>query len=146
MPRIEVSTIVKQSRDEVYKLIKKMEDFPSFMRGVKKLNVLERSADRLVTEWEIEIDGAVVTWKEEDIFNDSEKSLRFKMIEGDYSAYDGFWKIEDALGCTKISILAYFDWGMPVFEKLVGEVLFKKAHKSLRSMLNAIKKKLNEQN
>jgi coenzyme Q-binding protein COQ10 len=139
---IEVSKLVKQDKNKVYSILKNMEEFPQFMKGVKKLSIIERDDNRLVTHWEVEIDGAIVMWKEEDIFDDKETTINFKMIEGDYKSYGGNWRVEDAPKGAKITIIANFDWGMPVFEELVGNILCRKARKALRSMLNAIKNRL----
>ncbi len=147
MPKIEVSTIVrKKDKQAVYDLLKEMQNFPIFMHGVKKLDIIEKKDNKMITSWKVEIDGASLLWKEEDTFNDKEKSLKFKMLEGDYDNYEGKWQLEELSGDTKIILSANFDWGVPAFEKLVGDVLRRKARNSLRSMLNAIKKLLEKKN
>jgi ribosome-associated toxin RatA of RatAB toxin-antitoxin module len=143
MPKIKVSTIVrKQDKQTVYDLLKNIQEFPRFMRDLKSLKVMEKSDNRLVTSWNVVIDGASIVWKEEDIFNDQKRGLKFKMIEGDYSNYAGEWILDETPHGTKVTIVADFDWGLPVFEKFVGNILARKARKSLKSMLNAIKDKL----
>lgn len=142
MPTIKVSTIIKRNKQRVYNLLKDIHRFPTFMRNIKKLDIIERDKNKLISSWEVEIDGVNILWKEEDNFNDKEMSLKFKMIEGDYKSYKGEWQLEDMPKGTKVSILADFDWGMPVFEKLVGDILEKKARKALRGMLHAITKEL----
>jgi len=147
VPKIEVSTIVrKKDKQAVYDLLKEMQNFPIFMHGVKKLDIIEKKDNKMITSWKVEIDGASLLWKEEDTFNDKEKSLKFKMLEGDYDNYEGKWQLEELSGDTKIILSANFDWGVPAFEKLVGDVLRRKARNSLRSMLNAIKKLLEKKN
>lgn len=143
MPKIEVSTIVrKKDKQAVYDLLKNMHEFPRFMRDVKKLSIIEKSDNRHVSSWNIEIDGANIFWKEENIFNDKEKKMKFKMIEGDYSNYTGEWVLNEAPSGTKITLNVNFDWGIPAFEKFVGNILQRKASKSLKGMLAAIKHKL----
>lgn len=142
MPIIEVSTTVKADKGRVYEIIKAMEHFPEFMRNVKQVKVLERKDNRIVTEWKTDIDGAPVEWVEEDIFDDEKMSCSFKAIEGDYK-YEGKWKLdEDGTGKTRVSILADLDWEVPTLGKFIGHILEKKARNSLKSMLNAITKKL----
>lgn len=143
MPKIEVSTIVrKKNKQEVYDLLKNMHKFPCFMRYVKKLKIIEKTDNRFVSSWNIEIDGASIFWKEEDIFNDREMNLKFKMIEGDYSNYAGEWILDEMPFGTKITLSVSFDWGIPAFEMFVGNILQRKAAKSLKGMLTAIKQKL----
>lgn len=142
MPVIKLSTKINRNKPIVYNLLKNMHDFPTFMRDIKKLEIIKKDNNKLITSWEVEIDGANVIWKEEDSFNDKEMSLKFRMIEGDYKEYEGEWRLENTLSGSKINLTVYFDWGVPALEKLVGNILEKKARKALRSMLKAIKQNL----
>ncbi|HAH21678.1 MAG: hypothetical protein A2Y00_06605 [Omnitrophica WOR_2 bacterium GWF2_43_52] len=142
MPRIEVSKIIHADKKHVYDIIRNMESFPEFMRDVKKVRVVESQGNRVVAEWKTDIDGAPVEWVEEDIFDGEKMTCSFKAIEGDYK-YEGLWKLsEDGAGKTRVSILANFDWEVPTLEKFIGNILEKKARNSLKSMLNAIQKKI----
>lgn len=147
MPVIEVSTKIKRPKIEVYKTIKNMESFPTFMRDIKNLNVIKRfSENRIVTSWETEIDGAPVSWKEEDIFDDKNCQVKFSMLEGYYKSYQGYWLLKNEANGTKLSLRVEFDWGIPILEKHVGMALENKARHSLLGMLQAIRKKLERNN
>ena len=147
MPIVEVSTKIKRPRLEVYKAIKNMESFPEFMRDIKSLNVIKRlNENRIITSWETEIDGAPVSWKEEDIFDDDNFQVKFNMVEGYYKAYQGLWSMRSVADGTELSIRVEFDWGIPVLEKHVGKALENKARRSLRGMIQAIRKKLEKSN
>ena len=142
MPTVEVCNIINADRGKVFEVIKNMEIFPKFMRDVKTVKVLEYFENRIVTEWVTNVDGVPIQWIEEDIFNDREMSCNFKTLKGDYK-YDGVWKVASLKkNKTRLSILVNFDWQIPNFEKFIGYILEKKARNSLRSMLNAIKKKV----
>lgn len=142
MPHIEVTKVILADKKRVYAVIKDMESFPEFMRDVKKVKVVEKQGSRVVTEWQTDIDGAPVEWVEEDIFDDEKMSCTFKAIEGDYK-YEGQWELnEDVAGKTRVSVVANFDWEVPTLEKFIGHILEKKARNSLKSMLNAIQKKI----
>lgn len=147
MPIIEASVIIKGSKNEVFGVIKNMEDFPHFMRDVKSLNIIKRlSDDRIVTAWETEIDGAPVYWKEEDFFDQANYQVQFNMLEGNYKEYRGHWLIRAAHNSTKVSIKLEVDWGIPVLEKYVGKALENKARRGLLGMLRAIKNKVEKSN
>lgn len=142
MPHIEVSIIIKGASSKVYNTLKSMENFPNFMRDVKSLKIIKNFPDQIITAWEIEIEGAPVKWKEEDIFDDEKLELNFNAIEGDYKEYRGKWKIIPQHSHTKLTIEANFDWGIPVLEKYVGKTLEKRARLALLGMLKAIKNKV----
>jgi len=141
MVNIELSMAVKQERKEVYNILRDIEEFPKFMRSVKKIEIMEKDLNRLVTHWEVDIEGVKLTWREEDLFDDVRMKIRFKMLEGDYKNYEGEWKIDETPKGTEISISVNFDWGIPVFEKFVGDALSRKAKTYLKGMLRSLKKK-----
>lgn len=147
MPKLKVSAIIRKSnKQKVYNLLKKLDKFPTFMHNIKKLEIVNNSVNKSITSWEVVIDGARLLWKEEDIFNDKDLNIKFKMLEGDFNAYEGEWRLEDTLNGTKIEFSANFDWGVPALEKLVGNILKRKTRKALKSMLSAIKHKLEKDN
>lgn len=132
---------IKENIVEVFNILKNFQDFPKFMRDVKNVKIIETKGKRIIIEWEIEIDGAPIYWKEEDEIDEEKKSIKFKMLEGDYGSYEGEWqlkKIDEQK--TKLIFYAGIDWGIPTFEKFVGKTLEIKTRKSLRSMVNSIKK------
>lgn len=142
MPKIESHIIIKKPREEVFKLLKDMEHFSEFMRDVKSLKILEQNENKLITQWQIEIEKTAINWKEEDIFDDKAYTLKFRMLEGDYEEYQGTWQLLPHFGATLLKISAVFDWGIPVLEMFVGDVLEKKAQLAFKGMLKSIKKRL----
>jgi len=139
--RIESSVVVKKNSEEIYELLKHMERFPLFMKDVKNVTVLEKTANRTVLEWKVEIDGAPVTWKQQNIYDDKNMRVRFKMIEGDFGGYEGEWTLTQLLTGTCIHLNTYINWGIPVLERYIGPVLEDKARTAVEGMLKAIKKK-----
>ena len=90
MPKITVCVTIKKPKDEVYNVIKDMEDFPRFMRNIKTLKIIKHlEANKVITAWDIEIEGAPISWKEEDCFDDLGQEIRFNMLEGNYKGYEG---------------------------------------------------------
>jgi len=142
MPRIEVSTNIRDTASDVYSTIKNMESFSNFMRDIKSLRIIKKFPNKIISAWEIEIEGAPIKWKEEDIFDDKKLELNFNALEGDYKTYRGRWKVIPMDKYTKVTIEADFDWGIPVLEKYVDKALQKRARLALSGMLWAIKKKV----
>jgi len=147
MVHVEAFIKVKNDRDKCYEFIKKnISRFPTFIPNIKKLNqVYQLSHDRIITEWEVDLGGALVKWKEEDVFNDKSYSISFHMVEGDFIKYEGKWQFDfESTKTTRICVSALFDWGIPNLGKHVGPVLEKKAKLNFKSMLLAIKKQLDK--
>lgn len=147
MAKVELNIIVNRNKKDVFGLIKHFELFPNFVKNIKSIKILENLPGRLITEWEADIDDAQVTWQEEDIFDDSTTSICFNMLRGDFKAYKGKWLIGDyKKTMSKIYLSADFDWGIPVFERFVGDILLRKARVYLKGMLRAIKNKAESKN
>lgn len=142
MQHIEVSIIIANSADSVYAMIKDMKSFPDFMRDVKTLKIIKSMPDKIITAWEVEIEGVSIKWEEEDIFNDKKLELNFNAIGGDYKQYQGKWIALRKQDQTRLTIEADLDLGSPILEKYVGKALEKRARLSLLGMLKAIKNKL----
>lgn len=141
MPTIKLSALVKQDAKKVYAAIKQMEQFPQFIKGVKKLHILERSGNRNVSSWEVEVDGATVIWKEEDIFNDGKYRVDFNMLEGDYAQYTGSWEVKPEKKGARVDLNVAIDYGAPALVEFIGGILKKKTTLALKGMLLAIKKR-----
>lgn len=142
MPRIETSIFIKKPRKEVFEFLKAIEKFPSILRDVRDIRILQRFPNRTISLWRIEVDGAPLSWRQENIFNEARFRIDFHMLDGDYARYEGHWQIQShPLGC-RVRILADFDWGIPILERHVGRTLQRKAKLAFQGMLKAIKKKL----
>lgn len=140
--KLESSIIVKQPKETVYNLLKNMERFPEFMENVKQVTLLEGRGDRTITEWEIDLDSIAIIWKQENIFDDRQMSIRFKMLEGDFGRYEGEWNLFGLLTGTEIQLTIVVDWGAPALARYIEDVLKKKTQDTLEGMLNGIKRKL----
>jgi uncharacterized membrane protein len=142
-----VSTIIasvkiRKPKEEVYLLIKNMQDFPDFMRDIKSLKVIKKpSTNQMITEWKIEIGGTLLRWREEDYFDNANFRINFNMLEGNYKEYRGYWLLQNSTLGSKLTIEANFDWGLPLLEKFIGKVLENRARGTLSAMLRAIKNK-----
>lgn len=143
MDSVKISTTVKGDPQDVFNILRNLEQFPSFMPQVKRAVVLWRlPPNRQISEWEVEIDGATIRWKEEDAYDDQQRSIAFRVIEGDYRA-EGRWEVEKAcFSGTKVTLEVTFDWGLQNLDKYVGPVLKKKAKKNLSKMVAALRRNM----
>jgi len=144
--RVMLSVVIKEKRRKIYDLVKHMEDFPQFMSYVKKLKIVERKKDKFVSNWQITVDGISVRWQEEDLFDKQARTVRFRMLNGDFGGYQGEWILSDADGGTILSFSCIFNWGIAIAEKHVKAVLERKARRYIRGMLLAIKKRAEGKN
>ena len=145
MPKIKISTIVRRPLSLIYEILQDVESFPSFMKDIKEVKVIERSDENtLIARWQTDIDGTPVEWIEENKFDERSKTINLKMIRGDFEKYEGKWKLFPVKNGTCLSFEAELDWGVPNFEKYIGHILEKKACRSIKSLLWLVRKKAME--
>lgn len=143
MAHIKSNIEIKRDKDEIFDFIKSnIQDFPGFMKDIKRLEIIDKLADNYVTAWWVEVEGNIVKWKEEDIFDKKKSKILFRMIDGDYKNYEGQWTFKHVGKMTQVRIEAVFDWGIPVLEQHVSRVLEKRAKFAFDGMLKALKNKL----
>jgi len=147
MPYVESSISIQGRREDVYELAKDMEKFPQYMPDVSSVKVVERDSCSTLTEWETLVEEIPICWKEVDEFDDGELRIKYRLIEGDLDKFEGIWKFEDLDGETRVTLTVDFDFGMPTLAELIGPVLEMKVRENSMMMLEAMKKKVeNESN
>lgn len=139
MPTIESSVVVRKQQEDLYQLLKALEQYPSFLTHIEQLKIISASSDTAVAEWRINVSGTPLRWKQLDIYDDTQTRIRFRMLEGDYGHYEGEWHLNPEGEDTRLSLTATIEWGLPHLSRYVDPFLQRKAELTIRSMLRAIK-------
>lgn len=142
MALIETSILVNQPPEATYALLKEMESFPRFISGIEQLKVRRLSKHQAVSEWTVQIDGTRISWKEKNIFDDETLTIKFKMLEGDFSSYVGEWHVMGNGSTARVSFIFSIDWGVLSMPDEVLQVLERKARLATRFMLRQLKRNL----
>jgi len=142
VPIIDITTKIKENWDKVFEIVEDMERFPEFMRDVKAIKLLRQDPDgSRIFQWEADIDGTPVEWVERNKVEKDANRIGFKMIEGDFQQFEGYWQISTIPGGSVLRLFSRFEWGVPNFEKYIGHILEDKASRSIRGMLWAVRKR-----
>lgn len=142
MPYVKKSLLIKGKSQDIYELTKKMEEYPKFMRDVESVKVLERKNNSTITEWITNVDGTPIIWKELDNFDDENKIIKYKLIEGDLDKFEGEWTFEENPEGTLVSLGVDFDFGIPSLTELIGPTLKLKVEENSQMMLEGLKQKI----
>lgn len=143
MPYVEVSKIIQGDKNELYEIIKKMEDYPKFMKDVVSVETLERGNDNTtVTYWVTNVDGRTIKWKELDKFDDTNFKIIYKQIAGDLRKFEGEWILEDTPEGVRVILTVDFDFGIPMIAPLLNPILRKKVKQNSEAMLQSIKERI----
>lgn len=140
MPFVETSIVVDAPARDVYELAKEQEHFPDFMPDVESVTILERSAGRVISRWKTLVEEAPIEWVEEDVFNDAELRVDYRLLEGDLDTFEGSWTFEEREGATHVTLGVEYDFGVPTLAELIGPTLHRKVRENSEMMLAALKR------
>jgi len=141
MPFIKQQVKINTDKDKVYALLKAPDKYPAFMKDVKNVVLHNEPGDMVLAEWQVEIDGVMIIWKEKRIYQDETGKVFFRLIDGDFEEFFGSWSIEEEKDACLLTLEASINWGAPNLSKFVGPMILKKVTHALQSMLLAIKRK-----
>lgn len=132
--------VIKRLKQNVFDIVKNQQEFSCFVAGVRNVVLLEQEGQTRKIKWRVEIEGAEVEWIEEQIIDEGNFQIHFKMISGDYHLYEGKWSLFDDIQGCRLNLVMMVSWGIPSFEKIMGNVLVEKMRKANRGMVLAIKR------
>jgi coenzyme Q-binding protein COQ10 len=142
MAYVERSIRICGQPSAVYELAKDMESYPDFMPDVESVKVVERSPARTVTEWETSVDGTPILWTEEDLFDDDNLVIRYRLIEGDLDKFEGEWRFLAIEGQTQVTLTVDYDFGIPELTAMIGPTLEQKVGENSQMMLEGMKRRI----
>ncbi|MFH1452499.1 MAG: aromatase/cyclase [Armatimonadota bacterium] len=144
MPYVESTITINGPAEKAYNLAKNMEEFPLFMPDVESVKVLERNGNTTITEWITNVEGTPITWKEEDLFDDSNHTITYRLTEGDLDKFEGQWKFEQKDGQTVVTLGVDYDFGIPSLTELIGPTLEVKVKENSNMMLEGLKSRVEQ--
>ncbi len=142
MPYVEVTLPVQCPREEIYPILKKMEQYPDFMEDLVSVTVIERNGNTTVTKWVSNVDGRIIKWTELDTFDDENLHIAYSQIEGDLKKMQGEWILTPIPEGTEIKLTVDFEFGIPMIAGLLNPILKKKVRLNSETMLKAIKERV----
>jgi ribosome-associated toxin RatA of RatAB toxin-antitoxin module len=142
MPYVEVALTVMAAAEDIYPILKEMDKYPEFMPDLVSVEVLERKDNTTVTKWVSNVDGRIIKWTELDVFDDAQKHIAYRQIEGDLKKFEGEWVLTPVDGGTEIKLTVDFEFGIPMISGLLNPILKKKVRANSENMLKAIKERL----
>ncbi len=141
MPKVEVSVWINAPRDKVYAICKDSPTFPDYMKDVKSVERIEEDGSRVVSDWVgiVPTFGLKIRWRQEDLWDDSTYTCRFKQLQGDYDMLEGLWTFSEENGGCRLATSLDYEYNVPTLGPLVKKVIHGIVVKNLESMNAAFK-------
>ena len=141
MYTISLKSHVEAAPAKLLKIWRKPEILLNSAKSIKRLKVIRREKNRLLTLWEVEIDKVTLSWRQWDILSIKSGVIEFKMEDGEFNRCEGRWDIlPDHDKKTALHLTVHMDWGIPTLEPYVKSSLMKKTRMIFRSFMASIKK------
>lgn len=138
--RLESSIVVKRNQEEVFNFLKDMGRFSEFIEGVRSVKVINEEENKIISEWEVDIDGLSLKWRQLDVLDPKKNFIRFKMLQGDFESYTGQWSLQQLLTGTELKLTMVVDWGLPNLTRYAEPELKKKIDDHIQDTLMGLKK------
>lgn len=142
MPYVETKTVIKGDGTKIYDIIKDMAAYPSFMKDLVSVEILERGEDYTISHWVSNVDGRKIVWTERDTFYPAELKITYAQTEGDLKKMEGQWVIEPKEDGCEVTLAVDFEFGIPMIAGLLNPILKKKVRENSENMLTSIKEQI----
>ena|SRR5579862_2518990 len=148
MPVIDAQVHIEAPVEKVYAIARDVESFPSYMPDVESIRIVDGNSReaRVVTEWV----GLVpefkqkIRWTEEDLWDESEHTCRFRQVKGDYKEYEGEWVFTPENNGTAFRSTFTYDLEIPLIGPLIKNLVLKKMQANNQKIVEAIKARAEE--
>jgi ribosome-associated toxin RatA of RatAB toxin-antitoxin module len=143
MPIITSTAWIKAPLSKVYAIAKDNESFPSYMKDVESLTVVESDGSRVVSDYVgvVSAFNLKVRWQQEDLWDEKEGTCRFRQLKGDYDTFEGVWTLTEKEGGCQFDSEINYEYRVPGLGLMVGAVIKGLVQKNSDAVLEAIKAK-----
>ena len=142
MPYVESKINIKGQGQKIYDIIKDMAAYPSFMKDLVSVEILERGDNYTVSHWVSNVDGRKIVWTERDTFYPDDLKITYAQTDGDLKKMEGQWIIQPQGEECEVSLVVDFEFGIPMIAGLLNPILKKKVRENSGNMLSAIKEQI----
>jgi ribosome-associated toxin RatA of RatAB toxin-antitoxin module len=122
MAVVRKSVLLGYSAEQMFALVDRVEDYPTFLPWCGAVNVRERSDQRLVATITIHYHGVRQAFTTENT-NVAPVQMKMKLVEGPFKHLDGTWNFKplQADAC-KIDFELHYAFSSRILEQIIGPV------------------------
>jgi len=142
LAQVTATTRIRAPLAEVYRVAKDIEKFPEFMPDVQSIRILDRTGPRLTVEWVGLMQGRKIRWVEEETWDDAAHRSTFRLVEGDFTKFEGSWSFAAAPEGTEAVLVLDYEMELPLAGALLSSLLKVLVRRNLESMLTSLKGQL----
>ncbi len=141
MPELTISNTSTAPVEQVWDLLMRADTYPDFMDDVLRVEIQpygDGDGER-ATSWAVDLDGAVLEWRQHERMDEAALELRFDQLDGDLSALSGCWSLRPlAEGGTLIALDLAFEIGIPLLAEVLEPIAVKELREGFQYILDAL--------
>jgi len=140
MPQVDVKLPIQAPIDEVWRAVKDIESYPTYMDNVKDVRVeAEQMHGERVSTWSVLLKGSVLEWTERERVDDAAYRIEFDQIDGDLDVFTGHWQLTEIADGVEAVLLVDFEIGIPLLADMLNPVAARALHDNSEQMLLEIR-------
>jgi ribosome-associated toxin RatA of RatAB toxin-antitoxin module len=122
MAVVHKSVLVAYSAEQMFELVDRVEDYPSFLPWCGAVTVMERTDDRLVATLSINYHGVRQSFTTENT-KAAPTSMKMSLLEGPFRKLDGAWTFKPLRAdACKIEFELHYEFSSRLLEQIIGPV------------------------
>ena len=122
MAVVHKSVLVAYSAEQMFELVDRVEDYPSFLPWCGAVTVKERSGDKLVATLSINYHGVRQSFTTENT-KAAPRSMTMRLLEGPFRKLDGAWTFKPLRAdACKIEFELQYEFSSRLLEQIIGPV------------------------
>jgi ribosome-associated toxin RatA of RatAB toxin-antitoxin module len=91
------------------------------------------------TEWGMIIKGATLIWRDREVIDHEEHSVRFTQVSGDLKEFEGAWEVDEIdPAVTHVKLRISFEIGVPLLVGMLNPVAKRALYDNAKEMLEGV--------
>ena len=134
MVTIERSALVNYSAEQMYALIDDIEQYPKFMQGCIKAEVLDRTSNQVTGRLTLGKAGLKYSFTTRNTVVPGQ-SMDMELVDGPFKSFDATWRFKPlSESACKVSLIMHFEWS----GGFLGAAMEKLFQHSANSLVDAL--------
>jgi len=126
------------SPEDVWPTLVDFARYPDLMEDVISVEVLEDDGQRMLSSWQVLLNGSEFTWTERDVL-DAPKKIAFEQTDGDLEVWRGAWELDMSSGSLVARLTVEFDIGIPSMAEILDPIGERAIRANSVQMLDAVR-------
>jgi coenzyme Q-binding protein COQ10 len=140
MPQVALDMDIRAPMDTVWAAVLDIERYPELMTNVVSVTIEEWETPVIRrTEWGMIIKGATLIWRDREVIDHDEHTVRFTQVSGDLKEFEGAWELEELEeALTHVKLRIDFEIGIPLLVGMLNPVAKRALYDNAKEMLDGV--------